>query len=97
MIDRDAITAGGIPPDALEARMARRRGVPPSERPTQPIVNALGDMPAGSPCQNRPPPSHERALDLARAFLGGPESQRVVGRDGCEEMARWILTTEARR
>ena len=34
------------------------------------------------------PPTRERALELAKLFLSGPEGQRQVGRDGCELMAR---------
>jgi len=81
-MSHDEITLGGrVKLDSVRA---------PSDRPTQPIIHARGQMPNGSPVPDIAPPDRRRALDLARAFLSGGEAQRVVGRDGCEEMARWI-------
>jgi len=60
------------------------------ERPTQPILTAPGEMPDGAPSPDLKPPDRQRAQDLARSFLAGPPAQKVVGRAGCEEMARWI-------
>jgi len=62
------------------------------ERPTQPILTAPGEMPDGAPSPDLQPPDRHRAQDLARSFLAGPPAQKVVGRAGCEEMARWIKT-----
>jgi len=81
-MSHDEITLGG------RSRRDSERPLP--DRPTQPIIHARGEMPDGSPSPDTAPPDRRRALDLARAFLSGGEAQRVVGRDGCEEMARWI-------
>lgn len=90
MSNDDTITLGGIPAAKLEARRAKRESSGASDRPTQPLLHASGDMPDGARSPDAPPPDRRRALDLARSFMSGPDAQCVVGRDGCEEMARFI-------
>lgn len=91
-ISEDEHTMGGIP--SAEARRARRDSGGLSsawaDRPTRPLLHAAGEMPDGYPAPAGTPPSRQRVIDLARSFLSGPDAQRVVGRAGCEEMARYI-------